>query len=303
MINNKRTKEAERTEANITKFSDIYNDGDVIATDDTKQIPLISHVDNTVQMKYNTFILCEKGCMRGKMRADNIELNPGDMWFGFTSMVIEDYSLSDDFEAKIICISSKISESILYAYSNLVDFCYYLVYHPQTHLSDSEQDTIRNYYKILKHKLSVQHSKNDAYSFICFSHALAYDALSIMAKDMTPSSDTMSPISRGQILFKNFIKTLATTYPRQRSLQYYSDTLCVTSKYLSTTVKSISGRTAHQWIDEYVIEDIVRLLCHSSMSIKEIASLLGFENLSFFGKYVKKKLGVSPLSFRNNMAQ
>ena len=34
------------------------------------------------------------------------------------------------------------------------------------------------------------------------------------------------------------------------------------------------------------------------MSIKEIATEMNFDNLSFFGKYVKKHLGDSPNNYR-----
>ena len=74
--------------------------------------------------------------------------------------------------------------------------------------------------------------------------------------------------------------------------------MCITSKYLSNICKENSGKTAYDWIIEYAIEDINRLLSHSDMSIKEIANYLDFPNLSFFGKFVKAHLGCSPTEFR-----
>ena len=34
------------------------------------------------------------------------------------------------------------------------------------------------------------------------------------------------------------------------------------------------------------------------LSIKEVAAEMGFDNLSFFGKYVRKHLGLSPNNYR-----
>ena len=85
---------------------------------------------------------------------------------------------------------------------------------------------------------------------------------------------------------------------KPRNLNYYSSKLCITSKYLSNICKENSGKTAYDWIIEYAIEDINRLLSHSDMSIKEIANYLDFPNLSFFGKFVKAHLGCSPTEFR-----
>ncbi|WP_418833561.1 helix-turn-helix domain-containing protein [Phocaeicola sp.] len=33
-------------------------------------------------------------------------------------------------------------------------------------------------------------------------------------------------------------------------------------------------------------------------SVKEVANEAGFDNLSFFGKYVRRELGVSPREYR-----
>jgi len=91
--------------------------------------------------------------------------------------------------------------------------------------------------------------------------------------------------------------------PKKRSVSYYAERLYITPKYMSTTVKKISGKTALEWINEYVIEDIKRQLAFSSKSIKEIADYLMFPSISFFGKYVKKHLGVSPKEFRRQLGK
>lgn len=81
-------------------------------------------------------------------------------------------------------------------------------------------------------------------------------------------------------------------------MEYYADKLHVTPKYLSSVCKSAGGKTASQFIDLAVLKDIEYLMKHSSKSIKEIAAELDFPNISFFGKYVKKHLGLSPKAYR-----
>ena len=108
-------------------------------------------------------------------------------------------------------------------------------------------------------------------------------------------------ISQGDILFKRFIELLSDSEPKERSVSYYAEQLCITPKYLSTTIKKVSGKTAFEWINEYVMEDVKRQLSFSGKSIKEIADYLKFPNISFFGKYVKTHLGVSPTEFRRQI--
>ena len=72
----------------------------------------------------------------------------------------------------------------------------------------------------------------------------------------------------------------------------------ITPKYLSAVCKEASGQTASELINQYVVKDIVYLLHQPDKSIKDIAFELDFPNLSFFGKYVKKHLGMSPKMYR-----
>ena len=61
----------------------------------------------------------------------------------------------------------------------------------------------------------------------------------------------------------------------------------------------LCGRTPLDLINENAIEHIKYRLKHSDKSIKEIAEEFDFPNQSFFGKYVKSYLGMSPARYRN----
>lgn len=81
-------------------------------------------------------------------------------------------------------------------------------------------------------------------------------------------------------------------------MSYYADRLHVTSKYLSSVCKKISGQTASKVIDHYVLKDIEYLMKHTSKTIKIISVELDFPDISFFGKYVKKHFGMAPKMLR-----
>lgn len=59
------------------------------------------------------------------------------------------------------------------------------------------------------------------------------------------------------------------------------------------------GISALQWIIRMVIADAKQMLRSSDLSIKEIASELNFSTQSFFGKYFKQYVGISPTEYRN----
>ena len=86
----------------------------------------------------------------------------------------------------------------------------------------------------------------------------------------------------------------------QRSVKEYADELCVSSKYLTSICRKHEGKTASELITLNTLGHIKQLLLYSTLSVKEIAMQLGFDNLSFFGKYVKKHLGQSPNNYRKH---
>ena len=61
-----------------------------------------------------------------------------------------------------------------------------------------------------------------------------------------------------------------------------------------------SDKTASDWIIQYTTEEIRFYLKSSNLTIKEISAKLGFSNMSHFGSYVRKHLGVSPNEFRHH---
>ena len=102
------------------------------------------------------------------------------------------------------------------------------------------------------------------------------------------------------LVFRRFIQELNKDNGIHRSVKHYADILCYTPKYLSFCVSSVSGKTAHEWIDGQTMERIKQSLRFSTLSIKEISDQLNFPSQSFFCRFVRKKLGMSPMAYRRS---
>ena len=98
-----------------------------------------------------------------------------------------------------------------------------------------------------------------------------------------------------------FTGLLESSYPKPRAVTYYADKLSITAKYLSVVCKKACGKSASKIIDAYVSKDIEHLLRNSRKSIKEISNELDFPNTSFFGRYVKKYFGCTPVELRRKL--
>lgn len=90
-------------------------------------------------------------------------------------------------------------------------------------------------------------------------------------------------------------------FKERKQLQFYASKVFVTPKYLTETVKEVTGKTAGQILDELLIREAKLMLKDINMGISEIAIELNFGNQSFFGKFFKRHVGRSPREFRANI--
>ncbi len=104
--------------------------------------------------------------------------------------------------------------------------------------------------------------------------------------------------SRYELVFDEFRALVRKNYKKERGMQFYADKLCFTPKYLSTIIKRVSQVSANEWISRYVILESKALLKSSNMTIQQISDELNFPSQSFFGKYFKRMVGMSPKSYR-----
>ncbi|WP_300674509.1 helix-turn-helix transcriptional regulator [Soonwooa sp.] len=81
----------------------------------------------------------------------------------------------------------------------------------------------------------------------------------------------------------------------------YASHLNVHVNSLNRSLKEITGKTTSDLISERIITEAKALLHHTDWNINEIAFGLGFEEPAYFTNYFKKRLGVSPISFRSGL--
>ena len=74
----------------------------------------------------------------------------------------------------------------------------------------------------------------------------------------------------------------------------------VTPNYLSKLFKNKMNMNLREYINQLRIEEAKRLLLSTSMSISEIASYVGYFNISYFSTVFHKLVGVSPFDWRND---
>lgn len=84
------------------------------------------------------------------------------------------------------------------------------------------------------------------------------------------------------------------------TVNYFADKLNISSKYLSSLLKQLTGQTTQQMIHQKLIDRAKEKLSTTDLSVSEIAYQLGFEHPQSFNKLFKSKTMQSPLDFRQS---
>lgn len=243
-------------------------------------------------------IVCISGTLELEYDMSTVKLMPRSIMVLLPGHLIKAYRQSPDFEGYMISSAVSNLSSMLPLMSRILVCSLHYKDNPTILLDDEEfcnQVLFRN---LLKQKL--RHSK-DHFDMLVINklcEGMMCETLNCYSKRIHGSHNN-AQCSRGDALFYRFIVAVENNFKQERSVGYYADVLCVSPKHLSAVVKDVSGRTAGEWIDSYVVTEIKRLLTSTDLSIQEISCKLHFVNQSFFGKYFKSHVGVSPREFRN----
>ena len=107
---------------------------------------------------------------------------------------------------------------------------------------------------------------------------------------------------RTAYIVKQLMALLATgACQTERDVSYYAERLNVSSKYLSATVKRVTGHSVTSYIDRHTIPILKDYLDDDRLSLTQIAERMNFTSLSYFSRYCAKHLGQSPSDYRRSL--
>lgn len=281
------------------------------ATDDSfntqQDILLLENLRNVqtdfeaLRLGFMAFCFCTKGSLTMKRNGVTVVLQPGDLLIGIGEQVYEDPVVSDDFESKTLLISHQCAADSITGLTQMWQYLLYIYECPVLHLSDSEYEWVQECFREVKLRLRAHAHAYYRESLLAMLRMFYFDICDLLSHRKTSSESSTG--RTGYRIFDTFIHLLGQHFREERSILWYSQQMCITSKYLSEVVKEVSGKTAGQWISSLVVMEIKMLLTGTSLSVKEIAARLSFPTQGFLGKYFKNATGLSPSEYRYNWEQ
>lgn len=271
-----------------------YIDNDLILFEDITQVPLPT---SPSRMKSLFLALCTSGHAQYTVDTKMHEVSSGDVIIISEEQVVADYMLSQDCKGIALIMSYDFFQNIVSGVHELSALFLFARTHPVFHLDDNQTKALENDIEHIKEKIiDIGHR---------FRRELVMTMLKALIIDMSNIIYRFQQVgeagqTRAEVIFRDFIQTVEKNYRTERRVSWYAQQLCITSKYLSETVRTVSRRTPSDWIDSYVTRELRVMLRNSTMSIKQIADELNFANQSFLGKYFKEHVGMSPSKFRKS---
>lgn len=270
-----------------------YADGDMVIMNSSTQ----PHIENTVKLEMVTVVYVESGLVQVDLNGKTVKAGAGDLIISAPNTFINNGMSTADYSSKVIGLSYKAIQRSLLMSKDVWGVLAFVARNPVIHLTPESSELIQKYYSLIKDKIECPHGYYHKEIMQSLFHCIFYEVAAVIAPQLG-SLKHEGQFRQGEILFKKFIELLSAFDNTDRSVKAFAEKLCVTPKYLSTVCKSVSGKTALEWIHDYLANTIMQKLKYTDVSIKEIADELGFPNISFFGKFVKNRFGVSPKEYR-----
>ena len=108
------------------------------------------------------------------------------------------------------------------------------------------------------------------------------------------------PSCNAEALSREFLNLVKENFRTERQLSFYAERMCITPRYLSRVVKETTQFSAADWIERLVVLEARALLKSTNMTVQQISDELNFPSQTFFGKYFKRRVGLSPKEYRRD---
>lgn len=268
-------------------------DDDLLLSDQINKAPMPSEPRKT---NFILIGLCTKGKISYRMDTEELVVHAGELLVVSERHVIDGYKCSDDMEGLCIMMSVDFFHEIIKSVHDVSSLFVFARMQPVMKLEADEIITFTEYFQFIKQKISDNHNHFRKDLIRTLMLAMFYDVGNVIYRVKNFDESLL----RSEKVFTRFLKMVEENCKSERRVSWYAQQLNITPKYLSTAVKRISGRTAVEWIENYVTMELRVLLKNSTKSIKEITEELNFPNQSFLGKYFKEHVGMTPSAYRKS---
>ena len=251
----------------------------------------------TESLNCYTFTLITQGEML-LMNGDNqLSFSKNDIYTYYPGSLIHIIDVSDDFKSICLFVDEQMTHNV-YAFHNLLRASMIPLSQfgkSKLPLTRDDANRVRSVMMLISEYISRHLSLKNEILEMLYS-VFIDDLISIEAFEKTRFSIS----KQSEEIFISFYALLQKNFIKQHNIGFYADSLNITTTYLSRIVKTISGRTVMEYINEMLAIEAVWLLKSTPLTAAQIADRLNFSTTAAFDKFFKRMRGCTPLSVRDH---
>lgn len=245
---------------------------------------------------------CRKGHFRCTINLKEYDIHDGMLAVNIPNNIIqlEPVENNDELvELTILAVSPQYMTTLSSDLSKIFVDAINMLKSPIMEMVPEEVELSMQYFHLIDNVINTDSEyRNDSVSYLLTSIFYLIGGMLMKRLHAAEENEEKPTSTRHKKVFEMFIELVEKYHDKERSVGFYADKLCISPKYLSQIIKNVSGFSAPDIINKYVILEAQHLLRHTDMSVKEIADQLNFPNQSFFYKYFKSHTGCTPNFYR-----
>ncbi|MDN3667984.1 helix-turn-helix domain-containing protein [Echinicola jeungdonensis] len=250
------------------------------------------------QDNYHTHLLCHRGSFTFLFNDTKMKCKSGEFVFWFANSKLSELEFSKGFKATTLLVEKQFLNDNVPDQNLSIDAILHSRQYPVLQLNDqNDKQRVLSNFQLLYYKFQDK------------EHRFYEEALKLQMRlfilemwhTFTSEFERRKRSLQTGTIYEQFMHLVQEHCMKEREVQFYADQLHITAKYLNYVSKQNSDITASEWIQRYTKERIVLLLENKNFNIAEIADEMGFSSRSFFTRYVKKILGVTPSEYRTRL--
>lgn len=267
----------------------------IIGTGISKEL-LSLYTDFPCRLKSEIFVLCMDGEIEASVNLNRIKVQANDFVTIMPGSIFQIHKVEGNLKIYFGGFSSQYINQAELTRAAL-DTLYITLGRPVISLKPEGAKLLEDYFCFL---IKLYEFFNETTRKIITPHLYNNIHIGIAAMYRNKREEVTGSLSKSEQLCKSFTQLVMQNYNQTRNVAWYAEKLNITQAHLCTTVKQVMGNTCMEIISRMVIMDAKSQLKSTKLSIQEISDSLNFANMSFFGKYFKRYVGMSPLEYRNS---
>ena len=247
------------------------------------------------KMYQNLYIYITKGEMTISINNQDTELKSGDSIIIMPENIIRIKNMSTGIKYFMFVIYPKLASEIFNDIGLTYSSARLSLHHFTAQLDNEQMQRVLNIYDEIRHDLITFDYEYKALYIRSMLDILLVENINTHKIEAMPLEGDSN--SRQYDVYCKFLALLNKHAVEQRSVQYYANTLGISSKYLSYVCISYSNKNASTWIDEAVIQKAKALILVHHYTLSETSEILHFSSISSFSRFFTRVMGMTPKNF------